>query len=519
MQPLEHLAKLYAKDIDKELSRFGLNIRVEEKLEQRPATAFDHALLFGNYGFNDDDIAILASSEDASYNDIPIQFMIIPNNPAGALLVAKDKSAVAADFFYVIEEGVIKAVHTREPVQLDLLELRLDLPYGNAARNKIPYHVLSTKPKTQDFTDSKADTNAILHAAGILVPKQYVLASPPYNYSACPTFFIGMRESYLENILGYLSTDRFVLKGDNGCGGEYVRMFGKHEVVKAINYIVWLQENNKKVLLEERILPLQWKNEDDQHIDWNIRAFVTLEEKPQWIDAIVRYNLLTGSPVNICQHAHVEELEKTVERTGASMKSIRNTARNVARAVYDHIKNSGERPTGFLGLDLMVSEKGVYTLEVNSAGSGGFAELLEIRKKPLASVRHLLESMGPLLEHNHAQRTLKHYKRIPNTVGDYLDVAQLFDKSPREEGAYIAIRLYEKAVSLMRAKATKTGLPVFNKALVDECYKNLIDLYTQTEQYTQALACHEEWKKFYQKQEKKDFFKHLLKLGAAYERR
>ncbi len=525
MQPLEYLAEVYAKDIRKDLCRFNLDldIRVEETVEQRPAAAFDHALLFGDYGCNDDDIAILASSERASYDGRPIQFMMIPPHPAGALLVARDNSTVAADFFYVIEEGIIKAIHTTEPVELDLLDLRLDLPYGYAARNKIPGYVLATRPNTQDFTNSKAETNAVLKLKRIRVPKQEVIYVQsdklPYSY-----FFINKEISTKQNLkssLDRLSIDRFVLKGDYSCGGDHVRMFGRHELTEAIQYARWLYENKKNVLLEERILPLPWKDENDQHIDWNIRTFVTLSENPQWIDAIVRYNVLGGTPVNICQHACVEELEQTVERTGASKKNIMVTALKVARAVYIHIKNSGETPTGFLGLDLIVNKKGVYTIEINSAGSGGFAELLEIRKKPLTSVRLLLESMGPLLENKHAQRTLNQYKRIPNTLEDYLDLAETFDKGQTAktyDAMYATIRMYEKALSLMKAEALKTGAPPYKKLALAKYYELLIPIYIQIEQYEKAYTCHEEIKKIYAEKEK-DSFGQLLQLGAAYERR
>lgn len=520
MQPLESLAKIYAKNIQTEIRRFALDldIRVEETVEQRSASAFDHALLFGNYGFNDDDIAILASSEGASYNSRPIQVMIIPPHPAGALLVARDNSTVAADFFYIIEKNVIKAIHTTEPVELDLLDLRLDLPYGNAARNKIPGYVLATKPSTQDLTDSKAETNAVLHAAGMLVPKQMVLSELAAAENR-PQFFIGMRVDYLEQCLNTLSIDRFVLKGEPGSGGYYVCMFGRHELDEAMGYIRWLEKNGKKVLLEERIKPLQWKNEDDQHIDWNIRAFVTLEEKPQWIDAIVRYNIMSGKPVNICQDACVEELEKTVTRTGASMENIRNTACEVAKALYKHIppEYAGQIPTDFLGLDLIVSEKGVYTIEVNSAGSGGFAELLEIRKKPLESVRHLLESMGPNLENKHAQRTLNQYKRIPNPVEEYLYLAERFSEDKTGEASSPAIRMYAKALTLINKKTSKTAHIELRLTRL-ETYSQLFLLYIVTGQYEKAYACHKEIKRASFSEKIMNGMDRLLQLGAAYER-
>jgi hypothetical protein len=493
--------------------------------------------------------------------------MLIPKHPAGCLLVAKDKTAVAADFFYIIEEGVIKAIHTTEPVQLDGLELRLDIPYGNAARDKIPSHIFVTNPKTQGFTDSKADTNAVLKAKGILVPQQEVLYVPSSDAKSFEDCFVEVHrmrsldaippedlnkqielrikgllyqikcDQHLKSSLDQLSIDRFVLKGDGGCRGDYVRMFGRHELEKAEKYATWLMKTERKILLEERILPLSWKDENDQHIDWNIRAFVTLSKDPQWIDAIVRYNILSGMPVNICQGARVEELEKTVARTGASQKRIVDTALKVARVVYNHIKNCGETPTGFLGLDLIVSKKGIYTIEVNSAGSGGFAELLEIRKKPLGSVRYMLECMGPILKQNRAQRTSRQYertprpsKRIPNTCKEYLELAETFSQDCETDNA-ARLMMYEKALTLIKSEVPDRHTDQISALL--NIYKKVMPLYITTGQYEKAYAnfkvvmrlkrevtdISSETAPSATSEKEKDGVGRLLQLGTTYQRR
>ncbi|MBI4147992.1 tetratricopeptide repeat protein [Candidatus Woesearchaeota archaeon] len=433
MRTLDVIVAHYSNLIKKEVKRFGMDIPVADIPQSRKTSHLRESLVLSDTDITDDSVALMISGAGAVYNRTPVGLILTPLLPNGNLLVDDCHQHVAARFFYEFHNGIITPTVARTPLPLD----GINVQYSEDERTEDWLPGILNCPHVQHITNSKILTKEVLKREGLPLASCRVLRS---SIEACP--------KVLEHFLSEQGIQYFVIKAEHGSGGNQVRLFEQQQIGKAVAYARKLLDAGDQVLLEQRLEPLEWRTRKGIIRDWNIRAFVTLEEHPRWIDGLVRYDKRSCKPVNICQGARVEELETVAKITCADITAIKNTALKATTALYKRVKDLGEEPYGFLGLDLMATCDGVYVIEINDSAAGGFAELMEMRLQPLQTVADiLLPACGAVLAQRRKARLAspcQHYRSVPVQPKEHYDLGCIVNNSGHFPQA---IRLYNRALA------------------------------------------------------------------------
>ncbi len=353
-------------------------LRVSEHILECPVRAFQNMNI--GAAICDDNVGFQLATHGARCKGKQLEVLLIPDMLPITFWTDRKNSQVGAKIFFRFdaEEETIVPCVTDLPVRLDCL-------LGAPAKNTlIPEHIYENNSTIEALTVSKYETKKVLHKARLSVPEFVWL---PQNTP-------GIRKS-LENFAKTITQNDIVIKSNTGSGGYEVGLFSTKELSKAVKYAQELHAANKDVLVERRIIPLELIGRDT---DWNVRAFVTLEEKPRWADGFVRYSQKSSTPVNICQGAKVMRLDNA-GITGKRLEKFQSYACHAARVLSRQV---GVRE-GWLGLDLMLDQSGkVYCLEANTS-PGGIAELTMLGEEPPGCVvKILLPSLHKKLLRNHA---------------------------------------------------------------------------------------------------------------------
>ncbi len=426
---LESIFKGYSRTIKDALEIVGMgDVQVSNNPEFVDASIFEGCLTVGLEGdFMDSDRSLMfVSSDGASYGGIPIKCFLIPPSMEGGLWADESSNATATDFFYAFFGNQVKLVHTNKPVPLDGF-----FPYWLWGDNgpsscldgyKGPESVLIQgvpDSKLSEICRDKLLTKPLLEKAGIEIPAYYTLT--PTDHKKLPRVIRKFQQT--------THATYFVVKGAIGDAGYYVKMFPGNQVEEAANYANQLSTHVKRVFLEKRIFPFGLKDQDNDLVDWNVRALVTVSPHPQWIDGLVRYSKMGLENVNVSHGADRANLESICSITGASFGRIKETAIAAARSIYDEVLRTGNRlPAGFVGVDIIPNASGYFVIEINHGLVGGFGSIARIKRKPVDSMRNILfKGIGPfLLENRNKRKQNPNYKRIPPTVYDYGDLANVF---------------------------------------------------------------------------------------------
>jgi tetratricopeptide (TPR) repeat protein len=469
----EALTREYSKELRAQLARFDMDgIRVSDVIERREISGHENKLTCGLLGTHEDITAIFVSSVGVSYSGNPIEVLLIPPTLECSLMVDEENNQVAANFFYEFKEGEIRPVEVCKPLVLD----GLNITYTGTEGYEGPLDVLINGPELLALTDDKLRTKEVFHETDLRMPASCILENEDFD---------NLHEA-IQNFLTEVGCRGFAIKGNFSSGGSHVKLFGNQEIESAVDFVIKLSKAGKTVFIEERINPLDWKNGGKDVLDWNIRALVTLVDKPEWIDAEVRYNVRSELPVNVCKGAKVDQLETVAEKTGASLEKIKHYSIAAAKVIFEKMRSIGAHSAGFLGLDLMVDEQGVSGIEVNSGAVGGFASLLKLRKGPLHSVAVLLNSLGPFLEENHRKRIdVSGYNSLPNTWMGYNYMGRIFCEAKMYNEALelfkeairldpeIAIAHYNEGVALQYLNRPEEAVESFKEAIkLDPEYAN-----------------------------------------------
>lgn len=333
----------------------------------------EDALTVGFFGMHSEALAIILGGHGATHEGRRI-VPVLPSKSPQYLRTNDD--AVQTSAFHYLHNNTLHPVNA--PLVLDGVHFFYAIPVGYdlafAPRYRPPDATLLDGYDLDALTENKLAAKRAIEGT---------VKKPAHTLNIHDTPF-----------------DDFAVKVAHGNQGDHIRLFGRQDAGVGTAYANTLADNGHHVFIEERIYPLPW-HKKGKRLDWNIRALVTSEENPHWLDAIVRYRKIDSYPVNLCKGARPAELETALEHTGEDIEEIQETALKSAKALY-HAAGSGA--PGFLGIDLIASEHGVYFLEANTA-PGGFSTLAKLRNTPPASARKLLERFGPFLHQNHERNT------------------------------------------------------------------------------------------------------------------
>jgi hypothetical protein len=412
------------------LPRWGLrSICVSDVVETRTSSSFKSDLTLGECCCDPAGFAFAATLEQRHRTRYPIRVLLILPSTDGSLLVASDKRTVATRVFCVLEKGTVTPVRTSEPVLLDGLSQYFAADCSRLAGLEETYFNFD---RVIELTGNKLATKEVFSKAGVLVPKQFTLERP----------YGKVREKF-QRLIGKSVTKEVVVKANAGNRGEHIKMFGAKALEHAEVYCHSLEERGCDVFVEERIVPLPLRSRGGQRLDWNVRALITLSAKPRWIDGIVRHKLWSDRPVNISQGARLAELGPVLKSVGGSLDQVKAQCCKAAAAIFSRVQSGGHAVAGYLGLDLMVADRGIVFLEANATRVGGWDLLCELRQGPSTAVRtSLLRYFGPLLAANHAnRRRVSGYSQLPECALDHFQIGS----------ALISLGSYERAIDCLAA--------------------------------------------------------------------
>ncbi|MBI2148555.1 tetratricopeptide repeat protein [Candidatus Woesearchaeota archaeon] len=378
---------------------FSNKLRVNKNIKRVNKYDYDGFLKLGFFDLYDDSIALFVSSQDVTFDGRPIKVFLVPRTIEGSFLIDKNNGLLATRYFYDIQGNSINLINTEEPLILD----GLDISYGGLfGEYNYPKEALTTTKSLARLTNDKILFKKLLIDKGIKTPEYHVVRPREYK---------GVRREILDFTRKFDVDEGFVVKGNNGSCGDYVRMYDQDQIESSARFAESLIERNKSVILERRVIPLELKSGRSNE-DWNVRVLVTVSANPQYIDAEVRHRPISkdtkNKPVNIAKGAKASEISYIAEKKGVSVDEIIETSIRTARAIYSSGNNQNN--FGFVGLDLIVTAEGSYVLEANS-GPGGFSTLSKIRGLPSDSFKRLFTSFGNILLSNH-ERAAKVRKRF-----------------------------------------------------------------------------------------------------------
>ena len=388
-----NLVKFLSGEMREEVKRLGVEgIGVSDCIAERDSAEYSENLIYAEYSACDD-ISILVSSESASYEGKPIKVVLVPQTFKEPVMHDSCNNSLAVNFAYTYEDGWIIPTSFTSPLAIDGLSILL-----HESQYKGPMHLPVHGPKLQRLSFDKLRTKGIMQKAGIKIPRYHRIVNTD----------IADLNRTLHDFLQANEVSDFAVKANNSGQGKDIRMFDATQIRQAETYILRLIADGHVAYLDERIMPLRWIGEDGKRRDWNIRTLVTLAEMPEYLDGLIRHAVMSQDPVNISKGCDVALMEDILNK--ATIEQVKNASVAVAKAMYKAAIRLGEKPTGFLGIDLIVSRDGIYLLEANT-NAGGFSELMLLRKSKLPSVQRMVDNLGPFLADNHQR-----HERINGSV-------------------------------------------------------------------------------------------------------
>ena len=364
------------------------HLEVAEGVERRAASWFADRLVLGLAGFNDDTIAAFVTSVGGTCCGLPIVCLLIPYAPESLLLTDADGTRMAAETFYLLEVATVKLVAASEPVLLDGLYRPLHCAdYGDPS----PPVQINRSP-IPDLANNKLTTKKIAHAAGLETPAHRVIEEDDF--------------AAILRIVGEFAGEHgdFVVKGDTSWGGNEVKLFPAAAVRRGARYAAKLGKTGQVVFLEQRIYPRMWRLAG-QRLDWNIRSLLTVCEQPVLVDDFVRCGALGHHPVNIIQGAWAREVSDAARETGVPEEEVREQSLRFAAALHDALVAAGGPEMGYMGIDLIAAEDGIYFLEANVGSVWGWISKLTREHAVCAMPDKMFESFGPFLARHHAAQS------------------------------------------------------------------------------------------------------------------
>ena len=448
---IQALARSHIHTLRKTVRDLGIGVSVEDNLRSVDASRYRDQLTCGLVSFHDDLVAVFLSSAGSTYRGMPIKTLLIPPNLEGSLATDSSNQIVGTGFFFEIDRGTITLVQTTEPVPL--CGVCLSYTYDGAREYQGPLRLNNEL----SITASKISTNEIL-GPSVPIPSWAILSSS------------SDLAGQINNFISINTCSGFVIKGDTGSGAKNVRLFENNEISRAVDYVKYLFGTGQRVFIQERVIPIEWR-EGDALLDWNLRTLVTASPEPKWIDAEVRFSKRSNMPVNVSNGARLEELEILAHKIGLSVEEIKQVSIRATRTILQAI---GGVPVGigFIGLDLMVSDNGIFIIEANSGAVGGLASLCKHRRNPLSSVRTLLEELGQFLLQNKQTEQL--------ILDSPLPISYRFTESAL---SHLAIGNFQKAIDSFHS-AIKAST---SRNLLCEAYNYIGACYMQLGLYDEAI--------------------------------
>lgn len=255
-----------------------------------------------------------------------------------------------------------------------------------------------------NLTSRKSNVKEILQEFDVPVPDGATL----FNSARANDIRQQLRQGLVLNGI----KGKVVIKPDGLYGGRGVRMFdnARNDFDEIFQHLQFLFQQVDMALVEERITPRPFFNNEGRLMDWNLRVLVTEDAagNPIVADMEVRAAPLSGEAVNVHNGAVVYQLDTVMSLLGiqryqykAFKSSVEQISLKTASALKEALneeKEEEEKPAriGLLGLDIILDDDFYpFVMEVNTGSVGGFGSLAKIRfgeKKYAAAlpvVRHL----------------------------------------------------------------------------------------------------------------------------------
>jgi hypothetical protein len=390
--------------IQNTLTQLGLPIEVQPGTEQRDASHYKSQMTFG-YVYDHSEDLLTAFASSGTKNPPVSTVYIAPTPDHSGLLREETTNQLYTDSFWATEKKqaeekpVIKHILPTQPIPLDGIFANPEDPVGE--------HVAEMSREIFELTNNKHETKQVLAAEGINVPQGICIA---------PTMTRGeVERSYTNFISNIPPESEIVFKPNTGYshGNRVVLGDGySPPFTREVNHhIRALSREGNSFLFEERIVPppsqplaqkindhldkidpdgTQYARLQPTDVDYNFRVITTLERNPEVIDAEIRYQQKSNTPVNSAKGAGVVRTDSLQDPE--LVESVYDTARKAVSAVYQHLSESGnpESLAEFIGVDLIPDrERNVYVMEVQW-GPGGFGSLARIDENPIQGIKDVL---------------------------------------------------------------------------------------------------------------------------------
>jgi len=411
---------------------FHNQIGVQDQVVSASSELSDE-LTYGVVGINFTNVAQLISSEGSEYDNKQIKLILIPYTLGGT--IQTNGTTAYTNYGYVFDQGRVNLVTGQIP--LDMISVADEFRLGrnvDAEQLLEQYgaveHLLLENPKIIHVSSDKLRTKRVFEKHGVRTPIYLELRSSDDLEGT-------IRRFQEEN-----NCTDFVVKATHGRGGNQVKLYDKEDVVAAVEYVRELHAEGKKVFVEERLKPKEWRDEKGRILDWNIRTLMGIGKEPVFIDWLVRYQPRSNDPVNVAIKAKGALLEDFADIAGISLRDVEEHCRGIASAVYNALGDNDI--VGLISLDTMVTEEGIFSYEIN-ASAGGFYRIVKMRGHPIRNFPNFLRSCGPKLVRGHAQRTSDNLKALPTTRTGNFNLGSTLNFLERPEEA----RLYFKRLREM----------------------------------------------------------------------
>ena len=330
----------------------------------------------------------------------------------------KSRVAIKAMLTYIPSSSShqIELLYSDEPF---LIEFLSGVMVPNELEN---YFNFFNKKDLAELYGNKVLTKQIMQEAGMRTPRGI--------------FFTNNTSEEIRNILIESDYDSFVVKPDNEKQSTGVLISDKSKLDSLITYILSLQEKQRKVMVEERVIPLQ-KPFFSQKKDWNLRVFGSVGEHTEYMGSVIRIKDYDDDPVDFLTATEYYTINQAASIFGFNPKSIKEFTKKVGNIVYTYFNKLGGKTIGYFGADIMIDEGGPILLELNDYPAG-YETLIRITGKPVLEFNNIWQTLSKSQQSNKTINTP--LVPVPLTIDDCIQAAYFYSIVDNKKSKEYAIK-------------------------------------------------------------------------------
>lgn len=370
---------------------------------------FDNMILIWFTNIWTYELCMLSSIQNSYYQWKKIVPIIIPSLNYN-LFTDEDWNCLWALKFYMMIDGVIRFITNSRIIKICSLKLT---SFDNKIKcNDIPQRLLINSTAHQKL-NNKIENKKIIIWSWLLTA----------NFSEID--WSKDIESQIIQFCNNHNIQKFMIKAWNSHGWRNIKAFNLIWIWEATTFINEIFLSWDSVHIEERINPIFIKDKDWNRLDWNIRLLVTFSDKPEIIDWEIRYWVYHDWPINKCQGAKICEINHIFEKLWLSQDSIIEIWKKISKIFFDEFQKKWISFKNYIWIDIIISDKWIYIIEVNFWNVWWLWTLFEIRKKPIDGIeKQLIPHMQQRLYENYLinKSTKKLNRRLSLQLFDHIKI-------------------------------------------------------------------------------------------------